>query len=136
RAAQGRARFMRWLRCATAALLLLSLTAFLEPGIGAEEKKAEDKGEHAKSNKAITDSLRTVINRGADIFNSGDHYGCYRLYEGALLGLEPMLDYKPELQKRIRDGFAEAERMPSAAERAYALRRVIDDVRKELGGGG
>jgi|SRR5579884_3566848 len=126
---------MRWLRCATAALLLLSLTAVLAPNLGADEKKAE-KGEHAGKNKAIVDSLATVINKGADIFNSGDYYGCYRLYEGALLGVKPLLEHKPALQKRIDDAFAEAERQSTVPDRAFALRRAIDDIRKDLKGGG
>ena len=39
---------------------------------------------------ALADSLREVINTGADLFNKyGDYAGCYRLYQGGLLSIKP-----------------------------------------------
>src|SRR5260370_40212644 len=52
----------------------------------------------------IFKTLRDVINKGADLYNSGDQNGCYRLYEGALMALQPLLDPRPEMQKAITTG--------------------------------
>src|SRR5205085_2043734 len=78
-----------------------------------------------------------VINKGADIYNAGDHYGCYRFYHGALTATLPLLDHKPQLQDLIKKAFVDAEfGQQPAFERAFVLRRAIDAVRKDLGGGG
>jgi hypothetical protein len=89
------------------------------------------------SGKAIADSLRTVINQGADLYNlNRDYLGCYRLYQGSLLTLRPILDGHPDLQKAIDRGIADAERIPINWQKAFALRSVIDDIRSKLGGKG
>jgi hemoglobin len=80
-------------------------------------------------------TLRDVINRGAEVYNAGDVNGCWRLYEGALLMLKPMLDHRPELQKAIDDGVAGAVQTPLMDRRAWVLRGVIDRIRKETGPG-
>jgi len=77
-------------------------------------------------------SLREVINRGAKIFNeNGDHAGCYRLYEGALVALRPVLE-KP-LQQEIDRGLANTTRMASYSDKAFELRRVLDRIREQSG---
>src|SRR5438477_7763513 len=80
----------------------------------------------------IYKTLRDVINKGADLYNSGDQNGCYRLYEGALLAIEPLLDHRPELQKVITDGIDNARRNPELARRAFVLRGVIDKIRFDI----
>jgi len=125
---------MRWLRCWTTPVLAACLMVAAGDLTRGEEKKSEPPLDREKQNKVIHESLRGVINRGADLFNGGDWNGCYRLYEGALLGVEPLLDHRPALQKTIKDALAEAERNPSVPEKAFVLRRAIDTVRKELGG--
>jgi hemoglobin len=85
--------------------------------------------------QAINRVLRDVINTGADLFNPpvGDHAGCYRLYQGALMTVKPILDHRPDLQKAITTGLADAQRERSISERAFILRRVIDRIRAEVG---
>ena len=51
----------------------------------------------------LHDVLRTVINRGADLYNKGEWSGCYRLYEGSLLTVKPLLKHRPALQKAINE---------------------------------
>jgi len=71
---------------------------------------------------------KDVISKGVKIFNeNGDHAGCYRLYEGALLSVRPYLDKK--LQEEVDGGLAAAAKMPSFSDRAFELRRVLDLVR-------
>jgi len=80
----------------------------------------------------IYKTLRDVINKGADLYNSGDQNGCYRLYEGALLALQPLLDHRPEMQKAISTGIEDARRNADLSRRAFVLRDVIDKVRNDI----
>jgi hemoglobin len=85
------------------------------------------------SDRQIYDSLKTVINAGADLFNKDfDKAGCYRLYQGSLLTIQPLLSRRPELQKEIAAALDDADRQPSYAARAWALRKALDRVRAEL----
>jgi hemoglobin len=87
----------------------------------------------SKSDQALADGLRNAINEGARLFNdNGDQYGCYRVYQGALLSVRPLLDDHPDLQKDIDAGLAQANAAPSITERAFALRKVLGDVRDTL----
>jgi hypothetical protein len=62
------------------------------------------------------------------MFNDqGDHAGCYRLFQGSLLSVRPFL--ASDLQKKIDEGIANAEKMRSYADRAFELRRVLDEIR-------
>jgi len=82
----------------------------------------------------VYNTLRTVINHGADLYNSGDQNGCYRLYEGALMTLRPLLEHRPELQKAIDAGLDRARSTASLGRRAFVLREVIDKIREDVKG--
>lgn len=99
--------------------------------ISAQEKKPYEK--HDAS--ALNNSLRDVINTGARMFNEqGDHAGCYRLFQGSLLSVRPFL--AADLQKRIDQGIARADQLPTYADRAFELRRVLDEIRASTKPGG
>jgi hypothetical protein len=72
------------------------------------------------------------MNRGADLYNRDDFAGCYRLYEGNLMTMRPLLDHRPDLQKAITTALASAERDPQVFRRAFTLRTVMDKIRSEL----
>src|SRR5947209_7297591 len=59
-------------------------------------------------------TLRDVINRGVDLYNEGNSAGCYRVFEGALMTVRPLLKHRPEVQKMIAQQLASAERDPVA----------------------
>lgn len=106
-----------------ACLLVLALTGTF----WAQDKKGMAEKHDAKS---LRESLKDVINNGADLFNKyGDHAGCYRLFQGALLSVKPFL--QPAAQKEIDDALARAERMSRFSEKAFELRKVIDHVRAQ-----
>src|SRR5947208_2846077 len=115
----------RWWTVPVLAGCLLAAPA---PG-RAQEKTAPDL-KRGDLDAAIYRVLRTVINEGADLYNSGDWPGCYRLYEGSLITVRPLLDHHPALQQAIDAAVAEAARSPQLADRAFVLRRAIDQVRK------
>jgi hemoglobin len=78
--------------------------------------------------------LRDVINRGRDHYNNGNPAACYFMFHGALQVTVPLLDHRPELQKSVKDGLAEAESNPDMRQRAWLLRTVLDKVRAEVRG--
>ncbi len=108
--------------------------AALSPVWAEEEKKAEKPA--APETKAIDtqifNTLRDIINQGADLYNppSNDFAGCYRLYEGTLKATKLVLAHRPNLQKAIDDGLATA-RTAKLEDKAFVLRNVIDQIRKE-----
>jgi hypothetical protein len=83
-------------------------------------------GKHDAS--VLDASLKRLINVGADLFNeAGDHAGCYRLYQGGLLSIQPVLP--GELQTRIDAALRSAEQAPRYSDKAFELRKALDDVR-------
>jgi hemoglobin len=103
--------------CAVACALCAPLAAGQDQGDKTFEKNFEA-------------GMREVINRGAAIFNNqGDYAGCYRIFEGALLAVKPLLGGYPALQKKIEAALGNAESLPNMHDRAHALRKVLDEVR-------
>jgi hypothetical protein len=114
---------------AVAALLALTLSAGAAGPPAGMPGSAEAKALDLK----VFTTLRDVINRGADLYNRGEWSACYRIYEGSLMTLRPLIDHRPELQKAITAGLASAERDPLLWRRAFTLRNVIDKIRTEVG---
>ena len=104
-------------------LLLGSVAAF-----------AADPVPDAKSlDKTVAASLRDVHDRGADLYNqSKDYSGAYRLYEGALLAVKPLLAHRADVQKAIEEGLTAANKEPDVARKAFLLHEAIEKVRTEL----
>jgi hypothetical protein len=102
----------------------------------ADSGQAQDTKAAPLDSKAIDTmtftTLRDVINRGADLYNSGDWAGCYRLYEGALMAIRPLLAHRATLQEDIQKGLRAAEAEPVLYNRAFVLRRVIDKIRTDI----
>jgi hypothetical protein len=87
--------------------------------------------------KLVVDTLRDVHDRGADLYNTKkDHAGAYRLYQGSLITVRPMLAHRPDTQKIIDAGLAAAEKETDPATRAYVLHKTIEDVRANIRGVG
>lgn len=82
--------------------------------------------------RQIYDALKDVHNRGADLHNAGDPVSCYRIFQGMLLTVKPLLGRHPEVQQAIEKGLAEAEQKPSISQRAMTLHLTIEGVRNAL----
>jgi len=82
--------------------------------------------------RRIAVSLHDTVNLGADIFNHGNHEGCYRLYQGTLQTLLPLLDHRPEVKAKAEAKMRKAESLRSAFDQAFLLREAIDDVNASL----
>src|SRR5437868_2215580 len=88
--------------------------------------------ELATLDRQIFDALKEVHNRGADLHNAGDPVGCYRIFQGMLLTVKPLLGHHPEVQQAIEKGLAEAEQKPAISQRAMTLHLTIEGVRNAL----
>jgi len=112
----------------------LAILALAAVAIALPKPLPADQGESGKTlEKNLDAGLRDVINHGAAIFNNqGDYAGCYRLFEGALQAVKPLLGNYPELQKKIAAALGEANLLPSMHDRAHALRKVLGEVRNTI----
>ncbi len=89
------------------------------------------------TDKAINDALKDVHNYGADLYNqTKDYAGAFRVYEGALKTVRPLLAHHPAIQKTIDTGLSAASAEPDTARRAYLLHETIEKVRASLKTGG
>lgn len=120
-------------------LTSFALALVLVASAGAQEPKLPDV---RAFDKMVSDSLRDVHDKGATIYNdANDFAGAFRLYEGALAAVRPLLAHRPEAQKLIDTGFATADKVPDAegkpnfARKAFVLHETIEAVRKELKSG-
>jgi len=113
---------------ALALATVLGATARLAPA--ADDPKLPD----AKAfDKLVIDTLRAVHNKGADLYNtSGDFGGAYRMYEGALVTVRPLLAHRPDAQKIIDTGLEAAEKQAGVDKKAFVLHETIEGVRKNL----
>jgi hypothetical protein len=117
-------------------LASLALALLLTASAGAQEPKLPDV---RAFDKMVSDSLRDVHDKGATIYNdANDFAGAFRLYEGALAAVRPLLAHRPAAQKLIDTGFAAADKVPEMegkpnfARKAFLLHETIEAVRKEL----
>lgn len=123
---------LHWKRWRGASLLAAAaLLCAAGAGTRAQEKKTFEKHDAAALNLA----LRDVINTGAKLYNeNGDHAGCFRMYEGALIAVKPFV--APDLQKKIDASLGKCDQLGSYAERSFELRKILDEIRERTKGPG
>jgi len=86
--------------------------------------------ERATNDRLIIEMLARIHDQGAALFNTGDHGGCYRMFQGALVTVK--LVVPRELQEQIDRGIGRAELETTPTRRALALHELIETVRKKL----
>lgn len=114
----------------TKGLAALALVAALAANVSADDPKLPD----VKAfDKLVIDALRGAHNKGADLYNEGrDFAGAFRVYQGALMTVQPLLGHRPEAQKLIDTGLEAAEKETDPARKAFLLHEAIEAVRKNL----
>jgi hemoglobin len=110
-------------RFLTALVLVLAIGSVIQ----AEEKPLD----RTDLDKRIVKVVYETAVLGTEIFNKGNHEGCFRLYQGSLLALQPMLDHRPKLASTVKDKLEKAKGM-KAAEGAFVLREALDDIQHEI----
>jgi hemoglobin len=116
-------------RVFVAPLLSLSLSFCLAlAGTVRAADAPPSKPDNSATDIKINQGVVSAITLGVELYNSGDPAGCYRVYQGALMALTPFLDTRPDLKNTVVSGLAQAESQPTAAQRATALRKVLDTL--------
>jgi hemoglobin len=87
-----------------------------------------DRGE---VDKRVVWALYETTLLGTDIFNKGKHEECFRLYQGALTGIQPLLDHRPQLKDSVKEKMERAKTL-KAAEAAFLLREALDEIQNEI----
>src|SRR5262245_33328835 len=92
-------------------------------------------GDGPSKNKELDDRLKVGVYEamalGVQLFNSGDHPGCFRVYQGSLTAIAPLLDHRPPLQAAVKKGLEAAKAPGRIPDKAFALRAVLDQVYDE-----
>jgi hemoglobin len=100
--------------------------------VGTLTVRADDKPlERADLDKRIVNVVYQAALQGTDIFNKGNYEGCYRLYQGTLMALQPLLDHRPKLQGMIEARLAKAKIL-KPTEGAFVLREALDEIQNEI----
>jgi hemoglobin len=106
--------------------------AWTATGLARADDQTAPSAEPKSGDKQLSDALRDIINQGADLYNTGDRNGCYRLFQGALMAARVQLAHYPDLQKAIDTGLADSLQQADVGNRAFVLRRVLDQVRAKV----
>jgi hypothetical protein len=78
--------------------------------------------------KTITDA----IDVGAPLYNNDNHEACFRVYEGAVLGLEKKLNHCQGPRKALLAGTEAASKETDFTKKAWAMRDAFDGVLEVL----
>jgi hemoglobin len=106
------------------AMLVLAAAAGLTP--------AQDKPlDRADLDKRIVLTVYESARLGTDIFNKGGHAECFRLYQGTVMAVHPLLDHRPKLQASVKGHLDKAAKM-DAAKGAFELRAALDEIQNEI----
>jgi hemoglobin len=90
--------------------------------------RADDKPlDRAELDKRAAKVAYDAAAAGTRMFNGGDREGCFRLYQGTLMALVPMLDHKPALANMVKDKLDKSRTM-HPTDGAFALREALDAV--------
>jgi hypothetical protein len=83
--------------------------------------------------RKLLETLKDVHNRGAELYNRGDHAMAFRMYQGGLIVAKAFFEYRPKLQAVVEEGLKQVDESQADAKlKAYRLHEVIDQVRSEL----
>jgi hypothetical protein len=83
----------------------------------------------------VLDRLSAVINVGAPLYNSGDHEGCRRLYEGAARALTDEVipaGRCPAVRRELATARSEAAQAATPTDAAWALRHGFDRITRAV----
>jgi len=95
--------------------------------------RADDKPiDRAELDKRIVGVVYESALLGTNIFNNDKNYeGCYRLYQGTLMALVPLLDHRAKLQATVKMRLERAAKMRSA-DAAFELRTALNEIQDEI----
>jgi hemoglobin len=118
-------------RMLPAVLVLIGIGSLVR----ADDKPVLDKPlppiDRADVDRRVIGAVYEVELLGTEIFNKGGWGECYRLYNGALLGLKPFLDNRKVLLDKVQMRLDRAAKM-KPADAAFELRTALDEIQTEI----
>lgn len=90
--------------------------------------------DRAELDKRAAKAAHDAAKLGSDLWTAGEIEGCFRLYQGALMTLTPMLDHRPKLAEFAKAKL-DAAKDQRAERGAFTLREGLDAIQKECSGG-
>jgi hemoglobin len=87
-----------------------------------------DRSEQDRRTARVVHECATI---GSELYNKGNVEGCYRLFQGTLLAVQPMLDHRPKLAAAVKQALDKAAAMRDPASGAFELRKALDAVQLE-----
>lgn len=112
--------------------MLLAIVLFCGVARAEEPAKPLDRAELDKRAAKIAYDTSKL---GSELWTAGEIEGCFRLYHGALLALQPLLDHRPKLAAFVKDKIEAAKDM-RAEKGAFVLREALDAIQKDTTGAG
>jgi hemoglobin len=112
----------------TPAMLLLFLS------IGAAARAEGPPLDQTELDRRIVKTVYETALLGTEIYNAGKAEECLRLYQGALLALQPMLDHRPKLAASVKEKLDKAKSL-KATDGAFLLRDALDEIQGEIAPG-
>jgi hemoglobin len=89
---------------------------------------ATDPPSPGELDKRIRRAAHDAASAGTDLYNSGNHEGCARLYEGAIIALLPLVESKPDMADHLRSALSRGRTINNPVQRAFVLRKVLDEL--------
>src|SRR5262245_32918826 len=105
-------------------------------GVDSATSPLSQKDQEKKHDQAVSQTISEVMKEAADLYNAGYKVAGAYLFRGALMSVIPLLDHRPDLQKAIRQGLADANRLPDIDGRAWTLHYVAVRVHRDVRPGG
>jgi hemoglobin len=93
---------------------------------GADDKPLDRQLLDRRAAKVAYDTAKL----GSELWQAGNYEGCFRLYQGSLMALRPMLDHRPKLMGSVFEKLNQAAGM-RPEDGAFVLRAALDAVREE-----
>jgi hemoglobin len=125
------------IRVPAALLLLASIASTV--GLGQQERPPTEKeltqkliDLQKKVDETIVKSAFDAAALGSEIYNKGNVEGCFRLYQGALLSLQPQLhDAHRKLADSVKDKMNRATQ-ETFLKGAFTLRSALDEIMNDI----
>jgi hemoglobin len=107
------------------------LTVLILTGASTQVRADEKPVDRATMDQRVVNAAYEAAFLGTEIFNKGNHEGCYRLYQGTLMALVPMLESRANLQTKVKMRLERATKM-KAADAAFELRTALDEIQNDI----